>query len=286
MRNTNHPDNLEDFKVPAPAMEDVAAKHIKNHEYDAAYENLSKAEFADAHWDRLNKGIDTASLPENRNEKEPLSPEEYEQAQQEELNKNVDAYGVEADKTMEVAEEYTVIRKDINKLIEELLDAIEKARKQTNKVKENRATTTIFPIIGSIFGIAKTRKLKKLLNEVKEKQEALKDREDELKQRIEIDGLSPALNHNAMIASGIFGTAGILSGSLGMGIAGGVFDVIGTLRAFESHEQLIRLDIKLEDFEAGLKQALENNTESIVRLETYRGHYRDGVIENLQARAA
>jgi hypothetical protein len=286
MRNTNQPDNLEDFKTPAPAMEDLAKKQIQNHEYESAYGPLSKAEMADAQWNDLSKGIENASLPEDRDRKEPLSPEEYEQAQQEELNKNVDAYGVEADKTMEVAEDYTVIRKDINKLIEELLDAIEKARKQTDKVKKNRATTTIFPVIGSIFGIAKTRKLKKLLNEVKEKQDALKDKEEELKTRIDIDGLSPAFNHDAMIASGIFGTAGIVTGNIGMGLAGGVFDVIGTLRAFESHEQLIRLDIKLEDFEAGLKKALENNTESIIRLETYRGHYRDGVIENLQARAA
>lgn len=284
MRNPNQNDNFEQFNAPVPATADLAKQQIINHEYNSAYEPLSKAEYADAQWNDLSKGVDNASLPENQ--KEPLSVAEYEKAQQEELNKNIDTFGTENNDAMKTAEDFVILRKEMNKLIEELLDAIAKARKQGEKLKKNRSTVTLFPIIGSLFGVAKSRKLKKLLKEVEVKQEALSSKQVEIKQKIEIDGISPSFNHNAMIASGIFGTGSIALDNPGIGVAGTIFDLIGTLRAFKSHEKLIRLDVKLEDFEKSLVKNLEQNTESIVRLETFRDQYREGAIENLKGLAA
>ncbi|MFC1599799.1 hypothetical protein ACFL3T_02105 [Patescibacteria group bacterium] len=293
MRNANQPDNLEQVQAPTPAMDNVAMQHIKNHEYESAYAPLSRAEYADTQWNNLSKGIDNASLPEDPNRKEPLSPEEYEAAQKEQIKEDADNFGAEASPEMEMNNESIVLIEEVNVLIEKLLEEVAAAREQIGKLKENASTTTLFPIIGGISKIFKQRKYKKIMARVKEAQAKLQDKTGELQQRIEIDNLSPDLSNKSMTTSGIADIGELASavGSLSncamiFGGVSGLFDIIGTDNAFKNHEKLIRTDVKLEDIEGQLQNAQVGNTESLAKLKVRRDYYRDGVIENAQRLAA
>lgn len=286
--------NLEQFEAaPVPATAELSRIRIKNQEFESSYEPLSKAEYADAQWNDLSKGIDNASLPEDPNRKTSLSPDEYEEAQYEYLNKEVDQYGQENSTEMEINNESIVLLEEVNRLIEELLAEIGKAREQMEKLKGNRATQTLFPIIGAISGFFKGRKFKKMMAKVNEVQTKLQDKSEELKQRVEMDNISPDLSNKMMLASGVadvgalFSAVGSLSNcALVFGGASGLLDLYGTEKAFESHEQLIRADIKLEDVEKQLQGVQKTNLESIENLRSRRDYYREGAIENIKGLAA
>lgn len=288
-RNPNQPDNLEQIQAPTPAMDDLAKKQIQNQEYESAYGTLSKAEMADAQWNDLSKGVDTASLPENANYKEALSPEEYEAAQREQIYADADNYGAEASDEMKINNEQIVLLEDVNGAIAELLKEIEAARKQMEKLKGNQMDKANFPIWGAVAGIFHNRKFKKIMERMKAAQANLDDKSEVLKQRIETDNLSPDLS-NKMIASAGLADTGAIFASIGslknataaFGFASEIFEILGTSKAFNTHEKLIRADIKLEDAEKQLQNVQTTNQESIEKLRARREYYRDGVIENAQ----
>jgi hypothetical protein len=273
----------EQIQSPFPASAEVIREQIKRGEYGSAYEYSKKTDLSDKEWENLSKNIDTYALPENKAKKLPLNPKEFEDAQKENLYKQIDEYGVEHNPTMRFVNRTENAVSESQQIINELLELIQKAKDQAGNSRESHKWgVTVFPVIGSIYGLIKSKRFKTNLKKIENLYGKLNNGQLYLPPTLKADSVSPALGQGKQL-TGITGSiaGGILLGPLGA-LPGAITALYGKFQSFNSfentgktYEDLERLENELIDL-----QNQTRNTENTCS--DAHAEYCEGAAENLR----
>lgn len=276
-------ENSEQFKSPVPASAEALREQIQRGEYGGAYEYCQKTNFSDKQYEEFSKNVDMAALPEQKTEKMPLSPAEFEAAEKENLYKQVDEFGVEHNPAMRFVNRSEETINESQKLIDELLTLIEKAKDQADDSREShRFGVTAFPVLGSIYGLIKSKRFKSNLEKIEKLTAKINNGELNFPPSLKADSVSPALGQGKQL-TGVTGAlaGGIFLGPLGA-LPGAITALYGKFQSFNSFEKTGKTYEDLEKLENELIEMKNQGSQAINACDDAQSEYREGAIENLR----
>lgn len=280
-------ENPELIQSPAPASADVVRDQVQRGEFTNAYQYCQKINLPETEWEDLSKNVDNAALPENNNPKQPLTPEEFEALEKEDLYKQIDEFGTEHNPEMRFVNRSEEAVSESQELIDELLELIQKAKNQIGDSRgAHQWSVTAFPVIGSIYGLIKSRRFKTNLQKIEKLHGLVNNGQLNLPPTLKADVISPAKGQGKQIG----GTAAAIGGGLLLGPLGTLPGLITTLygkfQSFESfeksgkrYEDLVKLENELIDLK-------NQNSDAENICSEAQTEYREGAIENLKSLSA
>ncbi len=280
-------ENPEKIQAPTPASADALKGQIQRGEFGSAYEYCQKTNFSDAQYEDFSKNVDMAALPDQKAKKMPLNPAEFEEAEKNNLYKQVDEYGVEHNPTMRFVNRAEEAISESQELIDELLKLVQTAKEQAENSREShRFGVTLFPFIGSIYGLIKSSRFKTNLKKIEKLAEKINNGELNLPPTLKADVISPALGQGKQ-AGGITASVvgGIFFGPLGA-IPGALTAIYGKLQSFNSFEKTGKTYEDLEKLENQLIDMKNQGGQVLNDCSDSQAEYREVAVENLRSLSA
>lgn len=276
--------NLEQqiVKVPVTNANEITGM-VENGRYDAAYSTMKSPEakrMDDEGWTKVEgaaddtiKGISKEKLPEG-----PLSESDAENgvksAEDAHLNEFGNEQNPEFNSTYKAYQE--TLKTDL--LLDDLKKAIIEAKEQATKSNIAKPAGIVAPVIGSIWGIFKGKRLKERLSRIEGLYSQLQN-QPHIDSRLQHDKISPNKGHWSGLTAGSLSIAGYVMPPLWIGA--GVAGIISVFRSIKGYDETKQTEEALDNLDSQVKLASKQNSDLKHKLEVHMESYRTGARENI-----